>query len=216
MKKYIITIARGFGSGGKDIGMRLSKELGIPCYDRQILTMASKQSGIDESVFVETDEKLRGKYIANFLRRTPVSGVVEAYDKEFVSDINVFNLQAEIIRNLAYTESCIIVGKCADYILKDYKNVISVYIEAPRADCVASIREKMHVSEERANFLIHTTDKYRAKYYNYYTGGKDWTNPINYDMVLNSARIGREKCVELIKDYVRIRFESPPPVQPEK
>lgn len=207
MRNYVITIARGFGSGGKDIGERLSKALGIPCYERQILTMASDQSGIDESVFVETDEKLRGKYIANFLRKIPVTGVVEAWDKAFVSDVNVFNIQAEIIRSLARTESCIIIGKCADYVLRDYDNVISIYVEASREKCVESIREKMHVSKERANQLIHSTDKYRAKYYNYYTGGRDWTNPINYDMTLNSGRIGREKCVEIIKNYVQLKFQ---------
>ncbi len=203
---YVITIARGFGSGGKDIGMRLSKELGIPCYDRQILTMASDQSGIDESIFVETDEKLRGKYIANFLRRVPVTGVLEPWDKNFVSDVNVFNVQADIIRSLAATESCIIIGKCADDILREYKNVISVYVEAPRQACVKSICEKMHVSPERAAKLIVSTDKYRANYYSYYTGGKQWTNPINYDLVLNSYRVGREKCVEIIKDYIKIKF----------
>lgn len=206
MKKYVITIARGFGSGGKDIATRLSKELGIPCYERQILTMASDQSGIDESVFVETDEKLRGKYIANFLRKMPVTGVVEPQDRAFVSDVNVFNIQADLIRTLAETESCIIVGKCADDILRDYPNVISIYIEAPRSACVKSIMEKLHVSEKRAHQLIHDTDKYRAKYYSYYTSGKDWTNPTNYDLVLNSDRIGREKCVELIKNYVKIKF----------
>ena len=206
MSNYVITIARGFGSGGKDIGTKLGKELGIPCYERQILTMASDQSGIDESVFVETDEQLRGKYLANFLRRMPVSGVVEPMLRDFTSDVNVFNLQAEIIRTLACTESCIIIGKCADDILRDYPNVISIYVEAPRTACVKSIMEKMHVSEKRANYLIHTTDKYRAKYYSYYTSGKDWTNPINYDLVLNSERVGREKCVELIKEYVKIRF----------
>lgn len=206
MGNYVITIARGFGSGGKDIGTRLGKELGIPCYERQILTMASDQSGIDESVFVETDEKLRGKYIGNFLRKVPVSGVLEPWERDFVSDNNVFNIQAEIIRSLAKTQSCIIIGKCADDILREYDNVISVYVEASRSECVKSIQEKMHVSDERANQLIHSTDKYRAKYYSYYTGGKDWTNPINYDLVLNSGRVGREKCVELIKDYVRIKF----------
>ncbi|MCR5081932.1 MAG: cytidylate kinase-like family protein [Parasporobacterium sp.] len=206
MMSYVITIARGFGSGGKDIGMRLSKELGIPCYDRQILTMASDQSGIDESIFVETDEKLRGKYIANFLRRVPVTGVLEPWDKNFVSDVNVFNVQADIIRSLAATESCIIIGKCADDILREYKNVISVYVEAPRQACVKSICEKMHVSPERAAKLIVSTDKYRANYYSYYTGGKQWTNPINYDLVLNSYRVGREKCVEIIKDYIKIKF----------
>ena len=207
MKNYVITIARGFGSGGKDIGTRLGKELGIPCYERQILTMASDQSGIDESVFVETDEKLRGRYLTTFLRRMPpTSNVLEPMEKDFTSDVNVFNIQAEIIRTLAKTESCIIIGKCADDILRDYDNVISVYIEAPRAACVKSIMEKMHVSEKRANYLIQSTDKYRAKYYRYYTSGKDWTNPINYDMVLNSDRVGREKCVQVIKDYIKIKF----------
>lgn len=206
MKRYVITIARGFGSGGKDIGMRLSKALGIPCYERQILTMASEKNGIDEYIFVENDEKLRGKYIANFLRKVPVSGIVEPYDKEFISDVNIFNLQAEIIRSLAATESCIIIGKCADYILKDYKNVISIYVEAPRECCVKSIRDKMHVSEERAHQLIHSTDKYRSKYYSYYTGGRDWTNPTNYDLVLNTGRVDREMCVEIVKNYVNMKF----------
>lgn len=206
MRNYVITIARGFGSGGKDIGNRLSKELGIPCYDRQIITMASDRSGIDESVFVETDEKLRGKYIANWLRKMPLSTVLEPKEKDFISDVNVFNIQAELIRSLAKSESCIIIGKCADDILRDYNNVISVYVEAPRSACVKSIMEKMHVSEERANQLIRSTDKYRAKYYNYYSGGKDWTNPTNYDLVLNTDRIGRQKCVELIKEYIKIKF----------
>ena len=206
MKRYVITIARGFGSGGKDIGMRLSKALGIPCYERQILTMASEKNGIDEYIFVENDEKLRGKYIANFLRKVPVSGIVEPYDKGFISDVNIFNLQAEIIRSLAATESCIIIGKCADYILKDNKNVISIYVEAPRECCVKSIRDKMHVSEERAHQLIHSTDKYRSEYYSYYTGGRDWTNPTNYDLVLNTGRVDREMCVEIVKNYVNMKF----------
>ena len=208
MKRYVITIARGFGSGGKDIGMRLSKALGIPCYERQILTMASEKNGIDEYIFVENDEKLRGKYIANFLRKVPVSGIVEPYDKEFISDVNIFNLQAEIIRSLAATESCIIIGKCADYILKDNKNVVSIYVEAPRECCVKSIREKMHVSEERAHQLIHSTDKYRSKYYSYYTGGRDWTNPTNYDLVLNTGRVDRDMCVEIVKNYVNLKMRK--------
>ncbi|MCQ2496283.1 MAG: cytidylate kinase-like family protein [Lachnospiraceae bacterium] len=203
---YVITIARGFGSGGKDIGMRLSKELGIPCYERQLLTMASDYSGIEESIFVENDERLRGLKIANFLRRVPTTGVVEPNEKAFISDVNVFNIQAEIIRTLADTESCIIVGKCADDILRDRDNVISLYIEAPRAACVKSICERMKVNEKRAHKLIESTDKYRANYYSYYTGGKSWTNPTNYDLVLNSDRIGREQCVQLIKEFIKIRF----------
>ncbi|WP_090174676.1 AAA family ATPase [Eubacterium oxidoreducens] len=206
MENYVITIARGFGSGGKEIGMMLSEMLNIPCYERQILTMASDFSGIEESVFVETDEKLRGKYIANALRKMPLSNVLEPWEKGFMSDINVFNVQAEIIRSLARTQSCIIVGKCADDILKDYQNVVSVYIEAPRRFCVNNIRSKLHVSVERANQMISSTDRNRAKYYSYYTGGKEWTNPVNYDLVLNTERVGKQRCAQMIAQYVKLKF----------
>lgn len=208
MENYVITIARGFGSGGKEIATMLSEELGIPCYDRQLLTMASENSGIDESLFVESDERIKGGYLTNLLRKVPYSNVVEAHEKEFTSDVNLFNIQAEIIRQLAKTESCIIIGKCADYILKDRSNVISVYIEAPRYACLGSIMGKMHVTKDRAEQLIKKTDKYRANYYKYYTGGRDWTNPTNYDMTLNSDRIGRKRCVKVIKDYVRTKLSE--------
>lgn len=207
MKNYVITIARGFGSGGKEIATKLAGQLQIPCYERQILTMASEMSGIDESEFVSVDEKLHGIYLTNRLKSVTNSTVIEPTEKDFVSDINLYNIQAEILRNLAKTESCIIVGKCADYVLREYSNVISVYIEAPRHACVASIMNKMNVSEERAHQLIKRTDRYRSNYYKYYTGGKDWTNPINYHLILNSDRIGREDCVDLIKEYINIKFK---------
>ena len=146
------------------------------------------------------------RYLTNLLKAVPFSTVVEPTEKEFVSDINLYNIQAEIIRNLTRTESCIIVGKCADYLLRQHSNVISIYIEATRDACVSSIMNKMNVSKERANQLIKKTDKYRSSYYKYYTGGKDWTNPTNYDLVLNSERIGRDKCVSLIKEYINIKF----------
>ena len=186
--------------------MRLAKALGIPCYDRQLIRMASDRSMIDESLFVEVDEKLRGQSIQKFLNRMPSQAVLEPHEKGFTSDINLFNIVAEVIRTLAKTESCIIIGKCADDILKDYDNVLSLYIEAPRVACVKSIMEKMNVSEKRAHQLIRSTDSYRAKYYSFYSGGKDWTNPTNYDLVLNSDRMGRENCVRLIEDLVKIRF----------
>lgn len=208
MNNFVITIARGFGSGGKEIATKLGERLGIPCYERQILTLASDKSGIDESLYVESDEKLRANKIAKLLHKIPVKNVVEPNEKAFISDTNLFNIQAEIIRNLAKTESCIIVGKCADYVLRNFDNVISIYIEAPRAACVKSVMSKMYISEEKANQLIKKTDKYRADYYNYYTGGNYWTNPVNYDMTLNSDRIGRDKCVEVIMNYIGIKFDK--------
>lgn len=206
MKNYVITIARGFGSGGKEIGTKLAGQLGIPCYEKQILKMASDYTGISEQLFAEVDEKLRGHSLMKRLLTTPSDYVVEPSDKKFTSDQNLYNIQARIIREMAKTESFIVIGKCADYILKDLTNVISVYIEAPRRECVESIVRKMNVSEARANELIQKTDKYRADYYKYYTGGNYWTNPVNYDLTLNSARVGREKCVEVIRNYLQIKF----------
>ena len=206
MDNYVITIARGFGSGGKEIATKLGEILGIPMYERQLLVLASDKSGIDESLFVETDEKLRSNKLAKLLKRIPTENVVEPHEKAFISDTNLFNIQAQIIKELAKTQSCIIVGKCADYVLKDFDNVISIYIEAPRAACVKSIMSKMYISEEKAHQLIKKTDKYRADYYKFYTGGNYWTNPVNYDMTLNSDRVGRDKCVDVIVDYIRTKF----------
>jgi cytidylate kinase len=206
MKNYVITIARGFGSGGKDIGNRLSKELGIPCYERQILEMASEQSGLSQELFKNVDEKLPTGFLRKRLQGFPSTNyVVSPTEKHFVSDVNLYNIQARIIRDLANTESCIIIGKCADVVLRNFGNVISVYIEAPREACVQSIMEKMSVTEQEANRMIYHTDKYRADYYKYYSGGGCWTNPTNYDLTLNSARVGRQQCVELIKDYLKIK-----------
>lgn len=208
MKNYIITIARGFGSGGKEIGGKLAKRLGIPCYEDQILKMASDFSGINEALFNERNEKLKhSAYVLGYLRKVPFTTIAKPNTKEFVSDANLFNIQSEIIRQLAVSQSCIIIGKCADYVLRDYDNVISIYIEAPRAQCVESIVNKLGVTQQEAHKLIEQTDRYRAEYYKYYTQGGYWTNPVNYDMTLNSARVGRDQCVDVIVDYMNIKWE---------
>lgn len=203
MQKYVITIARGFGSGGKEIGVKLAERLDIPCYEQQILKMASESSGINEVLFNRADERLN---FYDRLKGLPLNYVVEPSDKRFTSNNNLFNLQSEIIKKLAGEKSFIVIGKCADYVLKDFCNVASFYIEAPRADCVASITKKMGVSEQEAHRLIARTDKYRADYYKYYTKGNYWTNPVNYDMTLNSARVGRDRCVDVMENYVKVKF----------
>lgn len=207
MDTYVITIARGFGSGGKEIGSKLAKRLGIPCYEDQILKMASDFSGINESLFYKANEKLNHHaYVLGYLKKVPFTSVAQPNTKEFVSDVNLFNIQSEIIRKLAESQSCVVIGKCADYVLKEYPNVISVYIEAPRANCVESIIDKMGVTEAEAHKLIEKTDKYRAEYYKYYTQGGYWTNPVNYDMTLNSAKVGRDRCVDVIIDYMERKW----------
>lgn len=206
MNNYIITIARSFGSGGKEIAAILSEKLGIPYYERQILTMASQASGIDESEFVEVDEKLHGSYLVKSLTKLPTTNVLRPESRAFVSDINLYNIQAKIIEELSNTQSCIIVGKCADYILREKSNVLSVFVEAYTQDCINLIRSRVYVSEERARDMKKRTDKYRTAYYKYYTRGQNWRDSLNYDMFLNTSRISKEKCVDIIADAVKIKF----------
>ena len=207
MDNFVITIARGFGSGGKQIGLALSKQLGIPCYESQILSMASNYSGINKNLFFQVDEKLRGYHlIKRLLKSANKDDIVEPTDKSFISDVNLYNIQAKIIKELAKQQSCIIIGKCANHLLRDYENTVSVYIEAPRAFCVKNVIERLGVTEEEAHRMIYQTDRYRADYYKYYTGGETWTNPVLYDMTLNSDRMGMDKCTELIIQYLKIKL----------
>lgn len=207
MDNFVITIARGFGSGGKQIGLALSKQLGIPCYESQILSMASNYSGINKDLFFQVDEKLRGYHlIKRLMKSANKDDIVEPTDKSFISDVNLNNIQAKIIKELAKQQSCIIIGKCANHLLRDYENTVSVYIEAPRAFCVKNVIERLGVTEEEAHRMIYQTDRYRADYYKYYTGGETWTNPVLYDMTLNSDRMGMDKCTELIIQYLKIKL----------
>lgn len=158
MDNFVITIARGFGSGGKQIGLALSKQLGIPCYENQILSMASNYSGINKDLFFQVDEKLRGYHlIKRLMKSANKDDIVEPTDKSFISDVNLYNIQAKIIKELAKQQSCIIIGKCANHLLRDYDNTISVYIEAPRAFCVKNVIERLGVTEEEAHRMIYQT-----------------------------------------------------------
>ena len=203
---FVVTFARGFGSGGKEIASKLAHELGINCYENRILTLASQLSGLDEEVVKAVDEKVRTNGgFSNFLRGLPKARGYITRNEKFVSDDTLFEYQKKIIENLADTESCCIVGKCADYILRGRTNVVSIYVEAPRSFCVERTIEHMGVTEEVAAATIKNTDKFRADYYEYYTHGNYWTNPVNYDMTINSARVGIDDSVKLIKEYLKIK-----------
>lgn len=206
MERFVVTFARGFGSGGKEIASMLAKDLGIHCYENRILTLASQMSGLDEKLFLDINERVRGNGgFTSFLRGLPRSRQYIARNEKFVSDDRLFEYQSQIIHNLADQESCVIVGKCADYVLRDRQNVVSIYIEAPRAFCLERTMQKMKVSADVAVATIENTDKYRADYYKYYTHGNYWTNPVNYDMTLNSEKVGIERCVKVIEEYMILK-----------
>ena len=206
MNHFVVTVARGFGSGGKVIAAKVAEQINANCYENRILTLASLLSGMDEHYFEQANEKLSGIKIAQQLSLIPKTVTPKPNEDKFAADDMLFDYQAQIIRRLANTETCVIVGKCADHVLRNYDNVVSVYIEAPRAFCVKRITERMGIQEEEAHKLIEKTDKYRADYYRYYTGGNYWTNPVNYDLTLNSERVGVNNCVKVILDYINLKF----------
>jgi cytidylate kinase len=205
MSKYVITIARGYGSGGRTIGKMLAEELNIPFYDRDLLRLASDDSGINQDLFAKADEKIKKSLLFNIASNVYKGELIPPDSDDFVSNDNLFNYQAKIIKELANRESCVIIGRCADFILKDYENVVKVFVHAPLEDCISTLKEMTGKPEKEIDKQISTIDKHRAEYYKYYTG-RDWEDAKNYDLCLNSSRLGFGKCVEIVKSYMDIRF----------
>ena len=205
MDNVVITVARQYGSGGKTIAGMLAKELGINCYGREILRMASEESGINERLFGLNDEKIKGAGLLKLLKRPYEGELISPESSGFVSDENLFNYQAKVIKELAKSESCVIVGRCAAYVLKDFPNVVSVFIHADKEFCLEPAMERNSMSPKEMQRFIEKTDKYRGDFYKYYTG-HDWSDARNYHLCLDSGKLGFEKCVQEIKSYMNIRF----------
>lgn len=205
MEKFVITIARQYGSGGRTIGQMLAKELGVEYYDKDLIIKASEESGINLSLFANADEK--SKSFFNRLKKKKYDGnVLSPSDKNFNSEENLFNYQAKIIKDLADKESCIIIGRAADYILKDREDVISVFVHAPQWFLLEQAGKKHSMSKHDLEKFIAKTDKARADYYKAHTG-REWTDARNYDLCLDSSKLGFEKCVEEIKAYMKVKFQ---------
>ena len=205
MDNIVITIARQYGSGGKTIGAMLARDLGINCYSREILKMASEESGINERLFGQADERVKIASWFKVLKKPYEGELLPPESSGFVSDENLFNYQAKVIKDLAEKESCVIVGRCADFVLKDYPNVMSVFIHADKDFCMERSLERNSMTRPEMERFIEKTDKYRGDFYRYYTGHQ-W-DARNYDLCLNSGKLGFEKCVEAIKGYMKVRFE---------
>jgi len=205
MNKFVITIARGYGSGGRTIGKMLAKELDIPYYDRELLRLASDDSGINEDLFAKADEKLKKSLLYKVASNIYKGELIAPDSDDFVSNDNLFNYQAKIVKELAETESCVIVGRCADFVLKDDTNAVRLFVHAPLEDCINTLKEMTGKNEKEIEKQIASIDKHRAEYYKYYTG-REWKDAKNYDLCLNSHLLGFEKCVEIVKAYLNIRF----------
>lgn len=204
MDKFVVTIARGFGSGGRTIGKMLAERLGVKFYDKELIRIASDTSGINESLFGQSDEKTKGSL---FGKPGVYKGEVIAPGKSgFISEENLFNYQAMVIKQLASEESCVIVGRCADYVLRDEPHVVRVFIYADEEQCIKNAAEVKGITDRKeAIKTIAATDKERAAYYKAHTG-REWIDARNYDLCLNSGDLGFDKCVDIITDFIKTKL----------
>lgn len=189
------------GSGGRTIGKMLSEQLGVKYYDKELIKLASEDSGINEAFFGRVDEKLK----TSFIRKNGVykGGLIDPASKDFTSDANLFNFQAKIIKELADKEPAVIVGRCADFVLKDFDDVIRLFIYCDEQTAVRNVIEAYGGNEKDAAKLIEKTDKERSAYYKHYTG-RDWENARNYNICLDTSHMDYQTCVDIIKGYVSI------------
>lgn len=206
-KNIIITIARQFGSGGHEIGRRLAKRLNMPLYDKELITHAAEESGLSEDVLKYFDEKP-----TNSLLYSLSTGSYSLNDGGVVNyslpvNQQVFQAQFDAIRSLAKKSSCIIVGRCADYVLEHHEGVISVFIYADLQDRMARVAEYDNISLPEAKNRVAKSDKRRANYYNFYSG-KKWGVAGTYDLCINTSTIGYDNAVELIAKFVEMKQEQ--------
>lgn len=204
MSNLIITIGRQCGSGGREIGNRLAEKLNIKCYDKELLTLAAKQSGLCKELFETHDERPTNSFLYSLVMDTYSMGYTTSSFLDMPLNHKVFLAQFDTIKKLAEEESCIIVGRCADYALADHPNRTSVFISADMDAKIERISELYDMTKEKAKDTIIKTDKKRSNYYNYYSN-KKWGDVGSYDLCLNSTRLGIEGTVDLILEYIKIK-----------
>ncbi len=204
---YVITIGREYGSAGRQIGMALAAELGIKCYDKELLALAAKDSGLTEELFHTHDEKPTNSFLYSLVMDTYSMGYSTPSFIDMPLNQRVFMAQHDSIKKLAESESCIIVGRCADYALKNHPACITVFIKAEMDAKIKRIMRLYGYNENKARDLIVKTDKKRANYYNFYSN-KKWGDSRSYDLCIDSSKLGIDGTVAMLKAYVKQRLET--------
>ena len=188
------------------IGKQLAKAFDIDLYDRKLLRLASEDSGISEELFARADENTRKTMLYRVSERVYDGSIIPPESGNFISDENLFNYQAKVLRELLNEESYICVGRAADFILRDKPNVLTVYVDAPYDWRVEREMKRQGIGSSQAKHYIDKLDRYRESYYKYHTG-RQWKRVENYDLCLDSAAIGLDNCVELIKKVIELKFD---------
>ena len=204
MKHIIINVGRQLGSGGHDIGRMLALDFQAKYYDRELLNLAAKESGFSEKFFEQNDEK-KGFFKGLFNMQTSHISGGSMYKTNF-SQESLFQFQSDAIQKAAKEGSCVFVGRCADYILRDFPNTVNIFITASMKYRIAQIMNKQHMDHEEARKFIESKESKRAAYYNYYTG-KKWGAAESYDLCIDSSILGLMETEKIIAAFIRKRFE---------
>ena len=196
MQKKIVTISRQYGSGGRYIGKKLSEKLGIPCYDEKLIDMVAKESGFAQDFVAEKGERMTGSLLFNIASSLSYANNVFSGNGVSLQD-EIYFIQNKIIKDLAEKGSCVIVGRCADYILRERDDVLNVFFQGDMASKINSAVSFFGITEVQAPALLKKKDKARSNHYKYYTD-QDWGMASNYDLSLNSGALGIDGCVDVI------------------
>ena len=199
--KIILTIGRQFGSGGREIGKKLAKALNIAYYDKELMALAAKESGLSEEFFEKADERASSGLSYAFTMGYSYMGLFTPYN-DILSNDRLFLYQSDTIRNLAEKGSCVIVGRCADYILRERTDCLNVFIYGNTEDRVKRVIEEHRVPDAEAEVHVKKRDKKRAAHYKYITD-QEWGDVKNYNLCLDSSKLGIEKCIALILECVQ-------------
>lgn len=197
-KDIIITIGRQFGSGGKCVAEVLGRKLGIPVYDQELIMKAAQESGFSAEFFEQSDEKRRFFSLSSIFA-TAYSSETENY----MSDKGLFRIQCETIRNIAAQGPAVIVGRCSDYVLRDMKNKLDVFLTSPLEKRAARVAERQGIDYAKALETVEREDRNREEYYNYYTFG-NWGVASNYDLCIDSDKLGDEGTADMIIEFARM------------
>ena len=202
-KHIIICVGRQLGSGGHDIARMLALDFNAKYYDQELLNLAAKESGISEKFFEQNDER-RGFFRSLFHMQASHVGDNNLYNNDF-SQENLFKFQSDAILKAADEGSCVFVGRCADYVLRERKDVVSVFVSASKRFRIDQIMAKQDLDAPSANRYIKQRESQRASYYNYYTG-KKWGSAESYDLCIDSSVLGLQATEKFIADFIRKRF----------
>ena len=203
-KKIIINIGRQLGSGGLIIANMLAKEFGCKLYDKELLNLAAKESGFNEKLFEQTDEK-KGFFRSFFHLHAPFVGDNNFYSNK-LSQESLFQFQSDAIRKAAEAQNCVFVGRCADYVLRDFDNTVSIFITADYDQRINRICNRYNCSIKDAEKIIRVKEGARSSYYDYYTG-KEWGHSASYDLCINSSILGMEGTRDFIKAFVKQKLK---------